>query len=66
MRFTDTYDFGHISTYAHGVGPDSKSVMYYPSEEPVPIDPKASSQFVEEMHALGLMVHPYTLRDDSL
>ena len=60
------YDFDNIATYAHGVGPDSKWIMFYPDMSPVPIDLTAPSQFVEEMHARDLAIHPYTLRDDQL
>jgi hypothetical protein len=37
------YDFDNIATYAHGVGPDSKWIMYYPEMNPVPIDKTAPS-----------------------
>lgn len=60
------YDFDNLATYAHGVGPDSKYVMYWPSEEPVEIDPTTKSAFIDEMHARDLTVHPWTLRNDNL
>jgi len=66
MSWSKTYDFDNVATYAHGVGPDSKYVMYWPSKEATPVNPDTSSDFVNEMHALGLQVHPYTLRDDDL
>jgi glycerophosphoryl diester phosphodiesterase len=64
---TDQYlDIPHISTYAHGVGPDSKYVMYWPDMDmPELFDPTTSSPFVNEMHSNGLQVHPYTLRIDD-
>lgn len=60
-----TYDFDNIATYAHGVGPSSQWIMYYPSSSPVPVD-SSPSAFMEEMHRRDLAVHPYTLRDDAL
>ena len=65
MEWNINYDFDNIATYAHGVGPDSKYVMYYPKKTG-PVDKTSPSQFVQEMHARDLAVHPYTLRDDSL
>lgn len=61
-----SYDFDNVATYAHGVGPDSKWVMYWPSTVPVPIDLTSESAFIQEMHKRDLTVHPYTLRDDDL
>lgn len=66
MRFDETYDFNDLSYNFHGVGPDSKTVMYWPSETPVTIDPTTTSAFVDHMHELNLQVHPYTLRIDDL
>jgi len=60
------WDFDNIATYAHGVGPSSQWIMYYPSLTEVPIDFSSPSLFVDEMHKRNLAVHPYTLRDDSL
>ena len=60
-----TYDFDNIATYAHGVGPASQWIMYYPSTSPVPVD-SSSSAVIGEMHKRDLAVHPYTLRDDAL
>jgi len=50
------YDWDHIATYAHGVGPDSKYVMYWPGDlkSKEAVDPASSSAFVEQMHTLGL------------
>ena len=67
--YSSTYDFAHVATYAHGVGPDSKYVMYdtkldgESGQDPVTND---RSKFIDEMHGLDLAVHPYTLRDDQL
>lgn len=60
------YDFDNLATYAHGVGPDSKYVMYWPSTKSVDIDLNTKSAFIDEMHARNLTVHPWTLRDDDL
>jgi len=66
MSWSDVYDFDHIATYAHGVGPDSKYVMYWPNDASGPVDLTSPSEFITEMHDLQLQVHPYTLRDDDL
>jgi hypothetical protein len=42
----ETYDFDNVATYAHGVGPDTKWVMYWPSTEAVLIDMTAPSAFI--------------------
>jgi glycerophosphoryl diester phosphodiesterase len=60
------YDFDTIAEYAHGVGPDSKLVMWWPSETSVPIDMNTESAFINEMHDRDLQVHPWTLRNDDL
>ena len=60
------YDFDNMATYAHGVGPSSSYVMYWPSKLSVgPID-SLPSPFVKEMHDRNLQVHPWTLREDAL
>ena len=46
-----------VAAYADGVGPN-KTLLWASPGEP--------SGFVEEAHALGLSVHPWTFRDDSL
>lgn len=66
---SSTYDFDHISTYAHGVGPDSWYVMFWKADGIVirkHVDPSTPSEFVTKMHELDLQVHPYTLKIDSL
>jgi len=60
------YDFEAISQLVHGVGPDSKWVMYYPDMLKHNFDSTTRSQFIDEMHALDLAVHPWTMRDDHL
>jgi len=63
----ETYDFDNMATYAHGVGPDSRWVMYWPSTETTGnIDLNTESLFINEMHKRDLQVHPFTLRDDDL
>ena len=42
MEWNINYDFDTIATYAHGVGPDSKYVMYYP-EKTGPVDKNSPS-----------------------
>lgn len=60
-------DPAHISTYAHGVGPNSEYIMYWPDmDKPELFDPTVKSPFVDLMHSYGLQVHPYTLRIDNL
>lgn len=46
------YDYDDIATYAHGVGPDSKLMM--------------DNDYVENMHASNIAVHPWTIKDDDL
>lgn len=60
------YDFDDISTYAHGVGPDSKYIMYWPDLLKKELDPTTRSPFIDQMHSLDLAVHPWTMRDDNL
>ena len=31
LHWKTTYDFNDISSFAHGVGPDSRYIMYWPS-----------------------------------
>lgn len=60
------YDLDEIATYAHGVGPDARTVMYYPSTSKVEFDHKTESAFIQAAHAVDLQVWPWTLRDDQL
>jgi glycerophosphoryl diester phosphodiesterase len=62
----NVYDFDNMATYAHGVGPASQYIMYWPANTQVPIIPNEESLFVQEMHKRDLQVHPWTLRDDDL
>ena len=75
VRLVSTSDYGplnleDIATFAHGVGPDSAYVMYWPDDVVKPanptVDPTTPSQFVDYAHSLDLQVHPWTLRIDSL
>ena len=61
-----TYDWEWIATFAHGLGPDSKWIMYYPHVTQVDFDPTTYSPFMEYMHSLNIGVHPWTLKDDIL
>ena len=58
------YDLKEISEFAHGVGPQVESVLFY--EDETWQNDTYHSKFVEEAHANGLAVHPYTLKDDML
>lgn len=50
-----------IATYADGVGPQKQLL----SNGTIYDEDRARSPFVEEAHALGLFVHPWTYRDDA-
>ena len=60
------YDWEDISTWAHGVGPDSKYVMFWPDTNTSTQVDDSPSAFINYMHSLDLQVHPWTLRDDEL
>lgn len=63
---TWSYDFEYLSELCHGVGPDSKYVMYWPNMLSKELDPTTRSAFIDQMHELELAVHPWTMRDDHL
>ena len=48
------YDLDEIATYAHGVGPDIKTVMYYPATTTVSFDHSTESAFIKAAHAVDL------------
>ncbi len=52
----------HIATYAQGIGPSLSQIMIGADENGSP----QFSSLVDDAHAAGLLVHPYTLRLDSL
>ena len=56
-----SYNVTEIATFAHGVGPSMNWLFEYK-----PTDNATHSAFIEEAHAVGLKVHPYTLQDDFL
>jgi glycerophosphoryl diester phosphodiesterase len=51
-----------IATYAQGIGPSLHQIMTGQDERGSP----QFSSLMEDAHAVGLLVHPYTLRLDSL
>lgn len=55
------YDLADVSTYAHGVGPNTAWLKYYKNQTN-----GTSSNFVSEAHSLDLAVHPYVYQDDNL
>ncbi len=54
-----------IAKYADGIGP-AIPLLFSPTEETSGVTPVKSSGLVEAAHVLGLLVHPYTVRADSL
>lgn len=67
-----TYDINHIATYAHGVGPNSDYLQYWPQTRlarkrgPSPQAIDELSDFINVCHARQMAVHPYTFKDDHL
>ena len=57
------YNLTHISTYAHGVGPNFK-YLFNQTGETFNLD--ETSQFIEKCHELELKVHPWVMQDDFL
>jgi len=53
-------DFESLAGWVHGIGPTSALIMTGTD------DKTALSPFIENLHALDLAVHPYTLQDDNL
>ncbi|PSB67646.1 hypothetical protein C7B61_05100, partial [filamentous cyanobacterium CCP1] len=49
-----------IATYADGIGPSKGLIVQTQDDELVP------TSLVEDAHAVGLLVHPYTFRDESV
>ena len=49
-----------VATYANGIGPDIDHILQA-RQDSVSVTP-----LVNEAHQLGMVVHPYTLRDDNL
>ena len=47
-----------VASYAHGVGPSKTYIV--PNTQPV-----TPTSFVNDAHAVGLKVHPYTLRPEN-
>ena len=50
-----------IATYANGIGPSVNRIVKYEEFKPLII-----TNLVEDAHARGLVVHPYTFRKDAL
>ncbi len=54
----------HIAGYANGVGPDKSYVLARDGKNRLPAD--GQHDFVENAHAAGLAVHPYTFRAENV
>jgi glycerophosphoryl diester phosphodiesterase len=55
-------DLEHVATYADGIGPWVKQIVSGKNHDGT----LQLSNLVAQAHALGLAVHPYTFRADSL
>lgn len=58
----DNFDIGEVASYADGIGPSLKRIV-------TGVDANGGlivSDFVEQSHRVGLKVHPWTFRADSL
>lgn len=53
-----------IATYADGVGPE-KSFWIIPRDENGEVHLDNATTFVDDAHAVGLLVHPYTFRAEN-
>lgn len=52
-----------IATYAQGVGPEKRFIL--PLDSSGHLDPSRVTRFVQDAHAVGLVVHPYTFRSEN-
>lgn len=52
-----------IATYAKGVGPEKRFII--PLDSAGNLDPSRTTRFVQQAHAVGLQVHPYTFRTEN-
>ncbi|CUQ67331.1 Glycerophosphoryl diester phosphodiesterase [Candidatus Nitrospira inopinata] len=52
-----------IAAYAQGVGPEKRFII--PLDSSGNLDPSRVTRFVQDAHAVGLVVHPYTFRSEN-
>ncbi len=52
-----------IATYAQGVGPEKRFIL--PLDSAGNLDPSHVTRFVQDAHAAGLLVHPYTFCSEN-
>lgn len=52
-----------IATYAQGVGPEKRFII--PLDSSGNLDPSRVTRFVQDAHAAGLLVHPYTFCSEN-
>ena len=53
-----------IASYAKGVGPEKRFII--PLDSAGNLDPSRATGFVQQAHAVGLQVHPYTFRSENV
>lgn len=53
-----------IASYAKGVGPEKSFII--PLDASGNLDPSRATRFVQQAHAVGLQVHPYTFRSENV
>jgi glycerophosphoryl diester phosphodiesterase len=53
-----------IASYAKGVGPEKSFII--PLDSAGNLDPSRATGFVQQAHAVGLQVHPYTFRSENV
>ncbi|MDF0674163.1 MAG: glycerophosphodiester phosphodiesterase [Nitrospira sp.] len=53
-----------IVSYAKGVGPEKRFII--PLDSAGNLDPSRATQFVQDAHAVGLQVHPYTFCSENV
>ena len=53
-----------IASYAKGVGPEKSFII--PLDASGNLDPSRATSFVQQAHAVGLQVHPYTFRSENV
>lgn len=53
-----------IASYAKGVGPEKSFII--PLDAAGNLDPSRATRFVQQAHAVGLQVHPYTFRSENV
>jgi glycerophosphoryl diester phosphodiesterase len=53
-----------IASYAQGVGPEKRFII--PLDSAGNLNPSNATRFVQQAHAVGLQVHPYTFRSENV